>query len=57
MGLSIVIWLGNDSVKANVDEDGLTEAFVQISMIWCSLLFGLMVERIELPSLSKPKSK
>ena len=49
--------LGNDWMEANVVENGLTEVFVQISMIWRSLLFGLIVERMESPELNKPKSK
>ena len=63
MGLSTVSWLGNDWMGANVVGDGillfiyLTEVFAQISMIWSSLLFGLTVDRIELPALNKPKSK
>ncbi len=57
MGPSTVNRLGNDWRGATVVENGLTEVFVQISMIWRSLLFGLMVERIELPALNKPKSK
>ncbi|MEK9668380.1 MAG: hypothetical protein VW701_14565, partial [Deltaproteobacteria bacterium] len=51
MGLSTVNWLGNDWMRATVVGDGcLTEVFVQISMIWRSLLFGLTVESIELPA-------
>ena len=57
MGLSTVSRLGNDWMRANVVENGLTEVFVQISMIWRSLLFGLTVERMESPELNKPKSK
>ena len=58
MGLSTVSWLGNDWMGANVVGDGhLTGVFAQISMIWSALLFGLTVDRIELPALNKPKSK
>ena len=57
MGLSTVNRLGNDWMRATVVENGLTEEFVQISMNWRSLLFGLTVERMELPELNKPKSK
>ena len=55
MGLSTVSWLGNDWMGANVVGNGhLTRVFAQISMIWSSLLFGLTVDRIELPALNKP---
>ena len=54
MGLSTVNRLGNDWRGATVVENGLTEVFVQISIIWRSLLFGLTVERIELPAFNKP---
>ena len=37
-----------------VGDGCLTELFAQISMIWSSLLFGLTVDRIELPALNKP---
>ena len=37
-----------------VGDGCLTEMFAQISMIWSSLLFGLTVDRIELPALNKP---
>ena len=58
MGLSTVSWLGIDWMGATVVGDGcLTEVFVQISMIWRSLLLGLTLERVELPALNKPKSK
>ena len=57
MGLSTVNRLGNDWRGATVVENGLTEEFVQISMNWRSLLFGLTLERMELPELNKPKSK
>ena len=58
MGLSTVSWLGIDWMGATVVGDGcLTEGFVQISMIWRSLLLGLTLERVELPALNKPKIK
>ena len=54
MGLSTVSWLGNDCMGATlVGNRWITEVFVQISIIWCSLLFGLTVDRIELPAFNE----